>query len=160
MNRTGGCDRLIESVYSMDGDVAPSVPCWTGYHQFGAQVIVTKLTDCGIYGNTNNNKNDSKITVVVYYIYTRWQSIGGRAGRTTSRIGLFDHTFGRRRDVTERWFVVVPYSVTWSTTDILSFTRRLCRCILAVIRCSYDTMTGSKGDRLRESVFQPSTCFG
>jgi hypothetical protein len=123
---------LIESVYSMDGDVAPVRAMLRQYHQFGARSAVDdEAHGLGIYGNTNNNKNDSKITVVVYYIYTKWYGVLA-AEQVEQHPALACSIHLWRGGMSRAVVLVVPYSVTGSTTDIRHLL--ICRCILAVIR--------------------------
>jgi hypothetical protein len=73
-------------------------------HQFGAKVIVDEAHGLGIYGNTNNNKNVVKSRVVVYYIYTKCcRVLAAEQVEQHPALACSIHTFGRRRDVTERW---------------------------------------------------------
>jgi 8-amino-7-oxononanoate synthase len=151
---------LIESVYSMDGDVAPVRAMLDVAHQFGAQVIVDEAHGLGIYGNTNNNKNDSsKITSSGGVLLSIPGGTGVLAAEQVEQhpaLACSIHTFGKAAGchgavvcgstVFRDYLVNYGYPVIYSTALPLHS--------LAVIRCSYDTMTGSKGDRLRESVFQ------
>jgi 8-amino-7-oxononanoate synthase len=153
---------LIESVYSMDGDVAPVRAMLDVAHQFGAQVIVDEAHGLGIYGrinnnysnnNNNNNNGSRRITGGVP------GGTGVLAAEQVERhpaLACSIHTFGKAAGchgavvcgstVFRDYLVNYGYPVIYSTALPLHS--------LAVIRCSYDTMTGSKGDRLRASVFE------
>lgn len=143
---------LIESVYSMDGDVAPVRAMLDVAHQFGAQVIVDEAHGLGIYGRSNNDSG-RRITAGVP---------GGTGVLAAEQVEQHPalacsiHTFGKAAGchgavvcgstVFRDYLVNYGYPLIYSTALPLHS--------LATIRCSYDTMTGDKGDRLRESVFQ------
>jgi 8-amino-7-oxononanoate synthase len=49
---------IVESVYSMDGDVAPLKEILDVSHRYGAQVVVDEAHGLGIYGRTNRRDLD------------------------------------------------------------------------------------------------------
>jgi 8-amino-7-oxononanoate synthase len=145
---------LIESVYSMDGDVAPVPAMLDVAHQFSAQVIVDEAHGLGIYGRNSNDSNDSRTT---------GGGVGGGTGVLAQEqveqhpaLACSIHTFGKAArchgavvcgsTVFRGYLINYGYPVIYSTALPLHS--------LATIKCSYETMTGVKGDRLRESVFQ------
>jgi len=139
---------IIESVYSMDGDVAPVKDMLDVAGQFGAQVVVDEAHGLGIYGipTANRNANVAGGTGVL------------AAERVESHAALACsiHTFGKGAGchgavvcgsrVFRDYLVNYGYPLIYSTALPLHS--------LVSIRCSYDTMTGTKGDRLRETVFR------
>jgi 8-amino-7-oxononanoate synthase len=152
---------LIESVYSMDGDVAPVRTMLDVADRFGAQVIVDEAHGLGIYGPTNNDNDSRRITGGGGG--DGGVSIPGGTGVLAAEqverhpaLACSIHTFGKAAGchgavvcgstVFRDYLVNYGYPVIYSTALPLHS--------LATIRCSYDTMTGGKGDRLRTSVFQ------
>jgi 8-amino-7-oxononanoate synthase len=147
---------LIESVYSMDGDVAPVRAMLDVAHQFGAQVVVDEAHGLGIYGKTNNDIDSRRITGSGVSIPGGTGVLAAEQVEQHPALACSIHTFGKAAGchgavvcgstVFRDYLVNYGYPVIYSTALPLHS--------LAVIRCSYDTMTGGKGDRLRESVFQ------
>jgi 8-amino-7-oxononanoate synthase len=128
---------LIESVYSMDGDVAPVRAMLDVAHQFGAQVIVDEAHGLGIYGPGTGVLAAERVEqhpALACSIHTFGKAAGCHGAVVCGSTVFRDY------------LVNYGYPVIYSTALPLHS--------LATIRCSYDTMTGIKGDRLRETVFQ------
>ena len=143
--REQGSDRvvvLIESVYSMDGDVAPIRAMLHVAHEFGAVVVVDEAHGLGLFGASTGEC---------------------RGAGVVAQEGLEEHpallctisTFGKAAGCHG---AVVCGSTTFK--DYLAnfaypfiYSTALPYHSLVTIRCSYEAMTGSLGDELRARVF-------
>lgn len=140
---------LIESVYSMDGDVAPVRAMLDVAHQFGAQVIVDEAHGLGIYGHERKDR-------IMTGVPGGTGVLAAEQAEGHPALACSIHTFGKAAGchgavicgsrVFRDYLVNYAYPLIYSTALPLHS--------LVTIRCSYDTMTEEKGDRLRESVFQ------
>jgi 8-amino-7-oxononanoate synthase len=149
---------IVESVYSMDGDVAPLQEILDISRTFGAQVVVDEAHGLGIYGRTNredlsvehsNDKNEV--------------AIGGTgvlaALELESHPALLCsvHTFGKAAGChgavlccsSPRLF---DYLLNYARPFIYSTALPLHS--LITIKCAYETMIGSDGKERRQQVFR------
>lgn len=139
---------LIESVYSMDGDVAPVKEMLGMAATFDAQMIVDEAHGLGVYGRQGQStglvppgtgvvaaENVEKHPSLLCCVYTF-----GKAAGCHGAVLCFSTS-------THKDYIVnYGYPLIYSTALPLHS--------LVTIRCSYETMTGRKGDLLRTNVFQ------
>jgi 8-amino-7-oxononanoate synthase len=138
---------LIESVYSMDGDVAPVKYILDTAADFGAHVIVDEAHGLGVYGRSSSEEPGDHLpgTGVL------------SAENVEHHLALLCsiHTFGKAAGchgavlcfatTTHKEYVInYGYPFIYSTALPLHS--------LIAIRCSYETMMGEKGNRLRTSL--------
>jgi 8-amino-7-oxononanoate synthase len=149
---------IVESVYSMDGDVAPLQEILDISRMFGAQVVVDEAHGLGIYGRTNredlaversNDKNET--------------AIGGTgvlaALELESHPALLCsvHTFGKAAGCHGAVLccsspLLVEYLLNHARPFIYSTALPLHS--LITIQCAYETMIGSDGKERRQRVFR------
>ena len=128
---------LIESVYSMDGDVAPVVEMLDVAQQFGAVVVVDEAHGLGVYGKNGTGvlaqHNCQNHAALLFSIFTFGKAAGchGAVVCCTS-------------DISKQYLINYAYPLIYSTA--------LPSHSLLVIRCAYGTITGVVGDRLRKHV--------
>jgi 8-amino-7-oxononanoate synthase len=149
---------IVESVYSMDGDVAPLQEILDMSRNFGAQVVVDEAHGLGIYGRTNRKdlaverSNDNKET-----------ASGGTgvlaALELESHPALLCsvHTFGKAAGCHGAVLCcsslrLVDYLLNYARPFIYSTALPLHS--LITIKCAYETMIGSDGGKRRQHVFQ------
>lgn len=152
MNQTNPRDDvvvLIESVYSMDGDVAPIKAILDVCEKYGAVLVVDEAHGLGVFGRPQRSLSSS----------------GGYLGTgVLAQAGVEDHpalmcsvhTFGKAAGchgavicgstVLKSFLVNYGYPVIYSTALPLHS--------LITIQCAYDTMTGPKGEALRNELFR------
>lgn len=151
---------LVESVYSMDGDVAPLQEILNVSQKFGAHVVVDEAHGLGIYGYTNRrdlseeeDDNDS----------TTPTSGSGGTG-VLAALGLEHHpsllasvyTFGKAAGCHGAVIccsspTLKEYLLNYARPFIYSTALPLHS--LVTIRCSYQTFTSLEGEERRRRVF-------
>eukprot|EP00592_Proboscia_alata_P005066 CAMPEP_0194375244 /NCGR_PEP_ID=MMETSP0174-20130528/23710_1 /TAXON_ID=216777 /ORGANISM="Proboscia alata, Strain PI-D3" /LENGTH=476 /DNA_ID=CAMNT_0039155301 /DNA_START=58 /DNA_END=1484 /DNA_ORIENTATION=- len=154
---------VVESVYSMDGDVAPLQQILETAQTFGAVVIVDEAHGLGVFGRTNardlwsvDNSTDD----------TNFLHESGAAGGTGVLAALHlehhpallcsVHTFGKAAGCHGAVIcgsrTLVNYLLNFAKPLVYSTALPLHS--LVCIGCAYDTMTGSLGDEKRARVFR------
>lgn len=149
---------LVESVYSMDGDVAPLREMLNVCGEFGAKLIVDEAHGLGIYGQNRSGAMDGSVTGTF---------IGGTG--VIARDDLEDHpalfcsvhTFGKAAgchgavicgsETLKQYLVNYAYPFIYSTALPVHS--------LVTIKCAYETMTGPKGEALRQHLFHLVNVF-
>lgn len=143
---------LIESVYSMDGDVAPMGAMLDACLEFDVQLVVDEAHGLGVYGRPRGQGSGLAVGTGVL----------ARDGLEQHPALLCSvHTFGKAAgchgavicgsQTLKEYLVNYGYPFIYSTA--------LPTHSLATIRCAYETMTGPKGDALRKTVFQLVSYF-
>jgi len=152
---------LIESVYSMDGDVAPVREMLDACARYGAAMVVDEAHGLGVYGRRNSSLS-SLTTTRSHRQQQRMSHLPGGTG-VLAWEGAENHpallyavyTFGKAAGchgavvvcgstTTRRYLVNYGYPFVYSTA--LPFHS------LVTIRCAYDTMTGHRGAALRDRL--------
>ena len=146
---------VVESVYSMDGDVAPLREILDTAHAWGAVVVVDEAHGLGVYGGPEaGGGGDGE---------QQQQQRGGTGVLAAHNLEQHPalhcsiHTFGKaagchgavvccRNATTKEYLINYGYPLIYSTALPLHS--------LVTIRCAYETMTGEKGVRLRAAVRQ------
>ena len=170
----------VESVYSMDGDVAPLRDILDLALQFGACVLVDEAHGLGVYGRTNahnlvsptvpyldgsplHDKDGSlsSTSETNLKITSNSNSYGGSGVLAALELehhpallaGVF--TFGKAAGchgaVITGSQILIDYLVNYARPFIYSTS--LPSHSLWAIKCSYDTMTSKQGDEMRAKVF-------
>jgi 8-amino-7-oxononanoate synthase len=135
---------VVESVYSMDGDVAPLKEMLDTAATFGAEVIVDEAHGLGAYGASDGKKLPGTGVVATEQVEDHPALLCsihtfGKAAGCHGAVACFATT-------THKEYVCnYGYPFIYSTALPLHS--------LVTIRCSYQTMTGTKGDRLRTTLF-------
>jgi len=154
-----GCTMVIvESVYSMDGDVSPLEEILDLSSKFGANVVVDEAHGLGVFGRTN--VNDLSINTSLKTVHS--DSLIGGTG-VLSALNLENHpallaavyTFGKAAGchgaVITGSKVLIEYLINYARPFVYSTS--LPSHSLVAIKCSYDTFIGIEGERLRSKVF-------
>jgi 8-amino-7-oxononanoate synthase len=155
---------IVESVYSMDGDVAPLAEILDICNNFGAQVVVDEAHGLGIYGRTNRQH----VGLQQSLNDTDGVGVGGTgvlaALELESHPALLAsvHTFGKAAGCHGAIIccssdVLKDYLLNYARPFIYSTALPLHS--LVTIRCSYATMIGSKGGERRLKVFNHVALF-
>lgn len=144
---------ILESVYSMDGDVAPLESILSMCNKFGARVVVDEAHGLGIYGRTNRRDLG---------LMDDMEGVGGTG--VLAALNLESHpallatiyTFGKAAGCHGAVIccssnVLKDYLLNYARPFIYSTSLPLHS--LATIRCSYETMIGSSGEDRRLRVF-------
>jgi 8-amino-7-oxononanoate synthase len=129
---------LIESVYSMDGDVAPVAGMLDVAAQFGAVVAVDEAHGLGVYGNGAGvlaEHNCHNHPALEFSIFTFGKAAGCHGAVVCCS-----------SEVSKLYLVNYAYPFIYSTA--------LPSHSLITIRCAYETMTGVTGDSLRRHVMK------
>ncbi|GAX09269.1 8-amino-7-oxononanoate synthase [Fistulifera solaris] len=129
---------LVESIYSMDGDMAPlrELLQLAGTHD--AKVVVDEAHGLGIYGKGSGVVGELQLQrhpALLASIYTF-----GKAAGCHGAVVCFPSSLHKD------YLINFGYPFIYSTALPLHS--------LATIRCAYKTMTGEKGEYLREMLFQ------
>lgn len=136
---------LIESVYSMDGDLAPVKEMLDVCETYKAQVVVDEAHGLGVYGRCRRQDALPGTGVVAQHecedhpalfcsVHTFGKAAGCHGAVVCGSKALKEH------------LINYAYPIIYSTALPLHS--------LVTIRCSYETMTGGKGDQLRDAVFR------
>lgn len=145
---------VVESVYSMDGDVAPLSKILNISQNFGAQVVVDEAHGLGIYGRTNRRDLDCRLQDD--------DAVGGTgvlaALELESHPALLCsvHTFGKAAGchgavLCCSTILLRDYLLNYARPFIYSTALPLHS--LVTIRCSYETMISGDGEERRRRVF-------
>ncbi len=162
---------VIESVYSMDGDISPIGEVLNLSSKYKARVIVDEAHGLGVFGRTNRQdmkKDDQRMNSKYGSIHNNFCSdVGtGMPGGTgvLAALDLENHpallagvfTFGKAAGchgaVITGSNVLKDYLVNYARPFIYSTS--LPSHSLWAIKCSYDAMIGADGERLRNRVFE------
>lgn len=154
---------VVESVYSMDGDIAPIGQILDHAHEFGASVIVDEAHGLGIFGPTNIHNLPSDIRISsAGSSYEIHGSIGGTG--VINALQLEHHpallatcyTYGKAAGAHGACIVgsttLIDFLINYARPFIYSTS--LPPHSLWTIKCSYDTMVGPEGDSLRTRLFK------
>jgi 8-amino-7-oxononanoate synthase len=129
---------LIESVYSMDGDVAPVKEMLDTALQFGAVVVVDEAHGLGVYGDQGTGvlaaAGCEQHPALAFAVYTFGKAPGCHGAVVCCPTST----------VQKDYLINYAYPVIYSTALPLHS--------VVTIRCAYDTMTGKKGSRLRRHL--------
>lgn len=158
---------VVESVYSMDGDISPLEEILNISYRYKAAVVVDEAHGLGVLGRTN--RQDMKTNIVYtkpsYSACSRHNTadiLGGTG--VLAALNLEHHpgllagvfTFGKAAGchgaVIAGSKVLIDYLVNYARPFIYSTS--LPSHSLVAIKCSYETMIGDDGEQLRTKVFQ------
>ena len=148
---------IVESVYSMDGDVAPLQQILDTCREFRAQVVVDEAHGLGIYGRTNRRD------LAVEEHDADENAIGGTgvlaALELESHPALLCsiHTFGKAAGchgavLCCSSIVLRDYLLNYARPFIYSTALPLHS--LVTIQCAYETMIANDGEERRKRVFE------
>ena len=156
---------VVESVYSMDGDVAPLQDILDLAQVMGARVVVDEAHGLGVYGKTNvenlevindENKLTNKNTAPESNLKG---GVGVLAALNLERhraLLCSIHTFGKAAGchgaVVAGSFTLISYLVNYARPFVYSTS--LPPHSLVSIMQAYDTMMGDVGERRRKKVFR------
>jgi len=131
---------VVESVYSMDGDVAPLRDMLDLALEFGALVLVDEAHGLGIYGDDRGT--NSRGTGVL----AQWQLEAHPA------LACSIHTFGKAAGCHGSVIcgTMALRQYLWNYGWPLVYSTSLPLHSLVAIECSYETMTSPKGKALRQ----------
>ncbi|KAL7472240.1 hypothetical protein ACHAXS_012568 [Conticribra weissflogii] len=161
---------VIESVYSMDGDIAPIKRILDSAHEIGATVMVDEAHGLGVYGRTNSQDiilregaDAWKVNAInMPYINQTPRKSGG-----TGVLGALNlehhpallcsvHTFGKAAGchgaVVAGSSTLISYLINYARPFVYSTALPLHS--LVTIRESYESMLGIEGERRRKHVFR------
>jgi len=164
---------VVESVYSMDGDIAPLAAILKVALDFGASVIVDEAHGLGVYGKSNSRDlilpenqrlhEEENSNGIVPVKDDGIDEKGGGLG-VLAALGLEKHsailavvyTFGKAAGchgaVIMASTTVIEYLVNYARPIVYSTS--LPPHSLLTIRCAYETMIGKEGEIRREKVFR------
>lgn len=152
---------LIESVYSMDGDVAPIRDMLDLCYKFDAQLVVDEAHGLGTFGRQRRGRRITKESGELVRLPGGTGVLAREEVEDHPSLLCSVHTFGKAAGchgavvcgskTLKEYLVNYGYPLIYSTA--------LPYHSLVTIRCSYETMTGLKGDRLREHVFNLVNAF-
>lgn len=152
---------VVESVYSMDGDIAPLEDILNISNDFGASVIVDEAHGLGVYGPSNITDLPSNITCMKIIDSKDDKSIGGTGVINALKLERHPallatcYTFGKAAGAHGACIVgseiVIEYLINYARPFVYSTS--LPSHSLWTIKCSYDAMIGTQGDSLRAKLF-------
>jgi 8-amino-7-oxononanoate synthase len=160
-NRGGKCLIVVESVYSMDGDVAPLKAMLDLAAKYKADVVVDEAHGLGIYGSTN--RQDLKL------LEGSKSGIPQPSSSSTGGTGVLAalqlehhpallcsvHTFGKAAGC--HGAIICGSSVLrdflWNYARPLIYSTAMPLHSLVAIRGSYQSMVGPEGEQRRRNVF-------
>ena len=128
---------LVESVYSMDGDMAPLTAILEFADTHDAKVIVDEAHGIGVYGKGSGvlgELNLERHPALLASVYTFGKAVGCHGAVVCFPSNLY-----------KDYLINFGYPFIYSTALPLHS--------LATIRCAYITMTGERGDNLRRDLF-------
>lgn len=128
---------LVESVYSMDGDIAPLTEMMKLADAHDAKVIVDEAHGIGVYGKGSGVLGELNLEhhpALLASIYTFGKAVGCHGAVVSFPSNLY-----------KDYLINFGYPFIYSTALPLHS--------LATIRCAYITMTGEKGENLRSILF-------
>jgi 8-amino-7-oxononanoate synthase len=154
------CLIVVESVYSMDGDIAPLVEILDTAQQFNAQVIVDDAHGLGIYGRTN--QNDLQISNDVLNNEFMSSYVGGTGVIAALELEQHPsllcsvHTFGKAAGC--HGAIICGSEILrdylWNYARPFIYSTSLPLHSLVAIRCAYMTITGPDGHSRRAQIFR------
>mmetsp|Transcript_17545 Transcript_17545/g.25970 ORF Transcript_17545/g.25970 Transcript_17545/m.25970 type:complete len:434 (-) Transcript_17545:116-1417(-) len=162
----GQCLIVVESVYSMDGDVAPLATILDLATKFGAKVVVDEAHGLAIFGRSNKQDlldsttslKESEQNIAPYKKSCKYGGTGVLAAmELENHTGLLAsvHTFGKGAGC--HGAVVCGSSVLrdylWNYARPFVYSTALPLHSLVAIRTSYETIIGAEGEHLRKNVF-------
>ena len=151
---------VVESVYSMDGDISPLRDILDLALDFNASVVVDEAHGLGVFGHTN--AHDTTLSQHKHENRTHNSNTCGGTG-VLAALNLENHpallatvyTFGKAAGchgaVITGSKILIDYLVNYARPFIYSTSLPLHS--LWAIKCAYDTMIGKEGEDLREKVF-------
>ena len=151
---------LIESVYSMDGDVAPIPELLRVCHKYGAVMVVDEAHGLGVFGRRPSPSSSSSSTTPTSRARNNDDDVGGTGVLAEQDVEDHPsllcsiHTFGKAAGchgavvcgsrLLKEYLVNYAYPLVYSTA--------LPHHSLMAIRCAYETLTSHKGDELRHQL--------
>jgi 8-amino-7-oxononanoate synthase len=161
---------VVESVYSMDGDVAPLGRILDVALEYNARVIIDEAHGLGIFGKTNvcnlNQYDSNESAQYQQQEQKRAVEISGGGGGGTGVLAALNleshpsilaavYTFGKAAgchgSVVIAQEVIIQYLVNYARPFVYS--TALPPHSLCTILCAYETMIGEEGELLRKNVF-------
>lgn len=162
---------VVESVYSMDGDVAPLREILTVAHEFRAQVVVDEAHGLGLYGITNVSELGlvSEEAPALACAADPTKSSGGGGTGVLGALQLESHpallcsihTFGKAAGA----HGAVICGSTLLQSYLLNYARPLIYSTalpahaLVTIQCAYQTLLSEEGESKRTHVFEMVKLF-
>lgn len=158
------CLIVVESVYSMDGDVAPLKEILDLAARYGAQVIVDEAHGLGIYGRTNSHQLD---LTAKDYPTNQPKLVTTNVKGGTGVLAALElehhpallcsvHTFGKAAGC--HGAIICGSQVLrdflWNYARPFVYSTSLPLHSLVTIKASYMTMTEARGDILRAQTFR------
>jgi 8-amino-7-oxononanoate synthase len=158
---------VVESVYSMDGDIAPLEQILDLALLYNANVVVDEAHGLGVFGKTNSSdlccqsSTDDVVSISTNTNIVSSSTIGGTG--VIAALNLENHpsllaavyTFGKAAGchgaVVIAKEVVKQYLINYARPFVYSTS--LPPHSLCTIECAYDTMIGEEGSKLRKRVF-------
>jgi 8-amino-7-oxononanoate synthase len=156
------CLIVVESVYSMDGDIAPLEEILNTAQKFSAEVIVDDAHGLGIYGRTN--RNDLQISSCSNRDKTEFHSsdVGGTGVIAALELEQHPallcsiHTFGKAAGC--HGAIICGSEILrdylWNYARPFIYSTSLPLHSLVTIRCAYKTFNGPNGHFRRAQTFQ------
>ena len=163
---------VVESVYSMDGDIAPLKDILDLALEYNAKVVVDEAHGLGVFGKTNvsdlyfgqqqHNYNNNSVSLNDGNNNNHGEKVYGGTG-VLAALNLESHpsllasvyTFGKAagchgavvisEEVTKQYLINYARPFVYSTS--------LPPHSLCTIQCAYESMTSKSGELLRETVF-------
>jgi len=135
---------LVESVYSMDGDVAPLTDFLEIAQNFGANVVVDEAHGLGVYGRSDSRKGPPGTGVLAQYELEQHPALLCGVYTFGKAAGCHGAVIACRR-LYKEYLVNYAYPLIYSTA--------LPPHALTMIQCSYETIISPLGDEKRTHVF-------
>lgn len=164
-NGSGQIIIVVESVYSMDGDIAPLEQILDLALLYNANVVVDEAHGLGVFGKTNSSDLCWQSSTNAVIKSTNANMLSSTIGGTgvIAALNLENHpsllaavyTFGKAAGchgavvITKE--VVKQYLINYARPFVYSTS--LPPHSLCTIECAYDTMIGEEGTKLRKKVF-------
>lgn len=159
---------VVESVYSMDGDISPVQEILDLSLRYKARVIVDEAHGLGVFGHTNRHDMNQNSVLATTNSTTHIVHQHGGTG-VLGAVNLEHHpallagvfTFGKAAGchgaVITGSKILIDYLVNYARPFIYSTS--LPSHSLWAIKCSYDTIIGDDGEYLRKRVFHLVNLF-
>ena len=152
---------VVESVYSMDGDIAPLKSILELANYMGAKVMVDEAHGLGVYGNTNPQNLESKLSDIDIN-GVDLQRKGGTGVLAALNLECHPallcsiHTFGKAAGchgaIVAGSTILIEYLVNYARPFVYS--TALPSHSLVSIQQAYESMMSEEGERRRVKVFR------
>mmetsp|Transcript_2389 Transcript_2389/g.5115 ORF Transcript_2389/g.5115 Transcript_2389/m.5115 type:complete len:508 (+) Transcript_2389:83-1606(+) len=162
---------VVESVYSMDGDIAPIKRILDSAYEMGATVMIDEAHGLGVFGRTNSQnmilEDGTDVFSKINSIDKPYKNENTRKSGGTGVLGALNlehhpalfcsvHTFGKAAGchgaVVAGSSNLISYLVNYARPFVYS--TALPPHSLVTIHESYESMLGIEGERRRKRVFQ------